>query len=372
MKQGKDAVPVITTGSSQQQEQKQKRRHFFVVCLLFVSVQLVFLGTVVDKVILSGIVDDVEHSSRSSRSTLTLTTTSPPQQRQRELSFIGSPRTLPSFVHRGGLVIFFHVAKNAGTTLRRFLMQRYGNDRLELHWNTNFAGQLPLMRRIVEGLAENQRQTLVVEIHRGSDPTLPELELVISNLRQRAQVNQVPFFVFSTYRDPLSYAVSYYNYQNMGGLHKIYKQGKNTEQDFLRLSLPSPQCLFFARGELATTKDFDIYGRNLTHEECLTTYHAMTRTIDWIGTVDKVQTETLPLLAYMMEGGGGPGSAVPITNLDFAHQNPTRGLDRKINIHNLSSFAIQQIQTRMQSDGEIYQRVQRDYPIHMWKNYPIT
>ena len=366
MKQGTNAIPAISRRSSQQQ------RRYFMVCLLVVSVQLVFLGTVVDKFVRSVIVDDVEHSALSSPSSIFCTTTSPPQQKQRELSLIGSPRTLPSFDHRGGLMIFFHVAKNAGTTLRRFLMQRYGDDRLELHWSTNFASQLPLMRRMVEGLAEDQSQTLVVEIHNGLDPTLPELELAISNLRQRAQVNQVPFFVFSTFRDPLSYAVSFYNFQNMGGLAQIYKQGNKTERDFLRLSLPSPQCLFFARGELATTKEFDIYGRNLTHEECLTTYQAMTRTIDWIGTVDKVQTETLPLLAYMMEGGGEPGRAAPVTNIEFEHQNPTLNLQRKINIHELSSFAIQQIQTRMQSDGEIYQRVQRDYPIHMWKNYPNT
>ena len=287
-----------------------------------------------------------------------------------------SPRTLPSLVQRGGLMIFFHVAKNAGTTVRRFLIQRYGtttNNRIQVHWKrVTFAKQLPFMRRIVKGLAVNQSQTHVVEIHRGLNTTISKLELAIANLRQQAQINHVPFFVFSTYRDPLSYAVSFYNFQNMGGLDTVYKQGKKTEQDFLRLSLPSPQCLFFARGELATTKDFDIYGRNLTHEECLTTYHTMTRTMDWIGTVDKVQTETLPLLAYMMEGGGGgPGPIVPITKIDFERQNPTKNLHLKIKIDKLSSFAIQQIQRRMQSDGEIYQRVQHDYPIHMWKNYPI-
>ncbi|KAL7579055.1 hypothetical protein ACA910_019093 [Epithemia clementina (nom. ined.)] len=273
-------------------------------------------------------------------------------------------KPLPSFVDRGGLMIFFHVAKNGGTTIREFL-ESYKH--VQVVWKSaNFIRNLSVMRTIVEGLAEDQQQTTVLEIHLGPDPTLPELEKAIHNLRERALVNKVPFFVFSTYREPLSYAISFYNYQNLGQAVNIYEIGTNSEADFKRLSLPSPQCLFFARGETATTKQFPIFGRNfMQDDECRETYQVMTRTIDWIGTVDNLQNETLPLLAYMLEG--------KIRHIDFSAKNKGRRLPNKIRLENLSEPTIVHIRNKTRADLEIFLKVQSEYSLErLWTNFPLS
>ncbi|KAL7560566.1 hypothetical protein ACA910_001432 [Epithemia clementina (nom. ined.)] len=269
-------------------------------------------------------------------------------------------KPLPSFVRGqpGGLIIFFHVAKNGGTTIRRFLQ---GYNRVNVIWGpSTFIRNWALMRTIVEGRNNSTRaRTTVVEIHMGPDTAVVELEKAIQTLRARALVNNIPFFVFSTVREPLSYAVSYYNYQNIG-INPRYEHGTDSEEDFLRLSLPSPQCLFFARGELATTKDFPIFGRDLTQTECQEAYQSMTRTIDWIGTVDKIQNETLPLLAYLLEGKK--------RHVDTVQHNMANK-EVRIELQNLTASAIAHIRNITQADLEIFQRVQQEYSLEMWTNF---
>ncbi|KAL7573946.1 hypothetical protein ACA910_001957 [Epithemia clementina (nom. ined.)] len=294
------------------------------------------------------------------------------------------PIPLPLFTRgSGGLVIFFHVAKNGGTTIRKFL-QIY--EHVAVLWSTNFFSQLEVLRMVVEGLhsgrndevltswlsksaatfvESNRNKTIVLEIHTGTDTALTELETTIQHLRQRAAANHIPFFVFSMVREPMSYAVSFYNYENIlvGNKTKRYHQGTNKTSDFLKLALPSTQCLYFARGELATTRQFATFGRGFDHRrECREeTYPCMRRTIDWIGTLDKLQSETLPLLASMLEGQKR-------TTSDFVGRNKNNHYEQ-IRLDTLPKSVISSIRKRNQGDFDIFEQVQRDYTLDMWTNY---
>ena len=274
-------------------------------------------------------------------------------------SLVSVPRALPTFTDRAGLLIFFHVAKNAGTTIRSFLQRYEPRGWVQVIWQSNFIRNLEEMKRVVEGMGNH---TLVVEIHLGPDPSLVELETALHNLRQRANVNHVPFFVLSTVREPLSHAVSFYNYQNLKSRKNMYEQGENNEADFCRITLPNPQCLYFARGERATTKLFPLFGRNLTSSECRHAYQVMTRTVDWIGTVETLHKDTLPLLAYMMEGRVDAAVSVPLKNRNHK--------PNKIELRGLSRNATEHIRNKTRMDQELYERVQKDYSLDLWTNLP--
>lgn len=128
-------------------------------------------------------------------------------------------------------MIFFHVAKNGGTTIRNLFMKF---DHVDVKFRTTIAAQLPLMKKYAVGQGEPGK-VLVVEQHFGADPTLRELAITMDLLRQTCEANNVPFFVVTAFREPLSYGISFYNFENMGKLAK-YEHGNATEEG----KIPTP------------------------------------------------------------------------------------------------------------------------------------
>lgn len=360
----------------------------------------------------------------------------PPSPHQPQRPVVIQP--LPSFQPgEGGLIIFFHVAKNGGTTIRKFL-ESYQHVQVIWKPQSSFIYHLLLMKQIVENIVtpqpSNDKQntttttTTVVEIHLGPDLTLDEMEPALTNLRHRARVNQVPFFVFTVVREPLSYAISFYNYQNIptnSGFHnpRFAVGTPGSEDDFVHLSLANPQCLFFCRGEIATTTWYSWLQTHpmVTDRECQQTYMRLTCTMDWIGTMEQLSTTTLPLLAYLLEEhqeDGGPSVLIKSVNnnnnnteakqqdhyyhheeathsekdkntnnrtkqpqdplrssswkqelqpkaiIPFPIQNKNKRRSRmKIHLETLSTHAIQQIRNKTQADWDIYQQVLQDYKL---------
>jgi len=287
-----------------------------------------------------------------SHNTATTSTMSP--------SLVGS-LPCPSF-EQGGVILFFHISKTGGTTVRRLVLQQFKND-VVVKERVRFTNVLPELKRYVEGASPNNK-TLFIEIHDGPNLNLWEFAPILQDLRERAHDNQVPFFCFTLLRQPLPYMVSFYNFENMGPGGMRFERGDATEADFKRLSLHNPQCLFFARGEWATGKDWETLRRNFTTEECLKLYPLLLQHLDWIGTVEDMQTETLPLLSYLVKRNASIGATFRPQNVHVINETVPH-----IELNNLSDATAEYMYNITRGDLFLYESVKRDYPISMWTNF---
>lgn len=165
---------------------------------------------------------------------------------------------VPPDMRDEGLVIFWHVAKAGGTTVRNLFRQKF--DSTTVYQRAKFFDRLPAMRGYLMGEPPSSREKpgrrtrMFVEVHDGPNPTLFEAARALRDLRGEAARRGVPFFVFTVLRDPVDYMVSFFNYQNVYGTRR-YERANATEEDFRRVSLPSPQVsrLFLAK------RDYRLY-----------------------------------------------------------------------------------------------------------------
>jgi hypothetical protein len=90
-------------------------------------------------------------------------------------------------------------------------------------------------------------------------------------------------------------------------LHISYRQYNNpTEDDFLHHVLPSPQCLFLTRtedayrnpgtGRCTNMKCGEDLRQNFSKAECDTVYESFVHDLDWVGTTNRMSTDTMQLL----------------------------------------------------------------------------
>lgn len=272
------------------------------------------------------------------------------------------PKPCPDFQDgRRGVVLFFHVSKAGGTTIRRLFQQRLAN--VDVRVRATFADLLPELKEAVEGSPSKNNKTLIVEIHDGRNLNLVEMATILSQLRQRAHINNVPFFCFTTLREPLEYMVSYYNYEHVGSRSARYERGNATESDFKRLSLQNPQCLFFARGEHATWQHEELSRRDFHIEECISTvYPLLQQHMDWVGTLEDLQTSTLPLLSFLLMRNKDIGAS-------FTPQNVQRPSSKKLQLDKLSNETLQFMRNITQGDLFLYRSAKREYSMSMWTNY---
>jgi len=181
--------------------------------------------------------------------------------------------------------------------------------------------------------------------------------------RKMAAAQNIPFFAFTVVREPLSMAISHFNfyYATDKQDNRYYWRPNPTEQDFLELSVPNPQCVFAAKSELAYYQSYRESGKSIdvSEETCQHVYNAFLEDFDWIGTTETLSRQTFPILEQIGEVRYCPEirnpsvskirkSSLSASTLDFIHN--TTSYDRSL----------------------IYEKAQRDFPISMWKNLDLT
>ena len=245
----------------------------------------------------------------------------------------------------GGIVIFYHVAKTGGSTVRSLFQQlarqspiqyRYlrSLNRLWQHSSnqpyvsgetTNTTSgelcvpqgfQRETMDRIESAIEESlyggisnknkqgtaeQRKTLLLEFH-GGPPGIGTLGPLISKWRSAAKENNIPFFAFTVVREPLSYSISYFKMfyvncpQNFNGWceHQDYNA---SQENLLQATVKNRQCFLLQHLSSIAGMDPSYYKKcSVTKEDCLHVLKSLDRNMDWVGTTEALSTETLPLL----------------------------------------------------------------------------
>jgi len=243
---------------------------------------------------------------------------------------------LPDFERNGGgLVVFYHVAKTGGSTIRslfqkvsqekpsQFSYRRISSPfRDELEDSTNIdssdgemclpPGIYPQWPTKVHGQfqrllsnnfnEESKEKTTLLEIHGGS-PGLRELLPLIKEWREMSKSNNKPFFAFTTIREPVSYAKSYFKQFHLNCEHDWCEQDKYedaTEENLLMSTQLNRQCFLLNHASSVAGMKKRFYEKcKVTEDDCKDILKAMEDNLDWIGTTERLSKDTIPLLLRM-------------------------------------------------------------------------
>jgi len=205
----------------------------------------------------------------------------------------------------GGIVFFLHIPKTGGTTMRAFL-QKHAD---ELHVARNSHGWQGMIQQMDEAVVNGTDGKLIAfETHDQNVPSYRQLSPRLREWRRIANENNVPFFMATLLRESVSIQISSFNYYYVAPWKKL---ANVTVQDFHDTLLYNPQCSFLHEGgmffgdldrkhpELRDTRNR--LNAALRKEHCDAVYMTLLEDMDWVGTTERIKSETLPLFHYLFQ-----------------------------------------------------------------------
>jgi hypothetical protein len=282
----------------------------------------------------------------------------------------GIKKNLPMFNETGGLVVFLHIAKSGGTSIRNnFAEKSFENvkvRRIFSEQKLNNAIETVEWFLSVENKktqAEGNEQVMLLELHgnHGEPMTIFDIHPYLQHWRRMAAANGKKVFAFTLLRDPVPFYVSYFNFFKRPDCQFKWCDRplapELTEEHLLKTMVPNHQCQYLAR-KMRKRKNalFPV-----TEAECDSVYHQMQADLDWIGTTEAMQETTLPLLTYMFSGNAHVGRTLTVHN--------KQSNERTLSVSALSSTGRQRIHESSLFDRELYTRTSSDYRLSMWQNF---
>jgi hypothetical protein len=273
-------------------------------------------------------------------------------------------KRLPDMSETGGVVIFFHVAKTGGTTIRSNVAQMPGVRRLwVLDTPALFKNYTVEATSYLKGQpTDPTKPILFLEFHGFRSIGMKPLHNAIEKWRAVAAQYNTSLFTFTVLREPVSFAVSNFNFFyaepcSFGEKGCFWPLWPATEKSLVATASPNLQCLLLV-------KDHNTIFKNATRpdvkkRECVDIYEMMRQDMDWIGRTETLSTETEPLLAHVLLGNASKAAEMRVYN----HNS----LPAQLKASKLSTAAIQYITNISQFDQAMYERTQMDYPIEMWE-----
>lgn len=272
---------------------------------------------------------------------------------------------LPMFNETGGLVVFLHIAKTGGTSVR--------NDFEELPYvrvkrvmdDEQLIEISPMIDRYLSSnkKKDGKARVMLLEIHggKGEPMSVFQLHSYLQSWRARAAAFNKKVFVFTLLREPTAFYVSYFNFFKNPGCKWRWCDRPllaTTEDNLVKSLVPNHQCQYLAR-KINKAENRAV---PVTRAECESVYSLLKADADWIGTTESMQDTTLPLLAYMFSGEISTGRP-------FVVHNKQRS-QRQLTTNSLSSDARRRIGESSVYDQYLYESAVRDYQLEIWENVP--
>ena len=281
----------------------------------------------------------------------------------------------------GGVIIFWHLAKTGGTTVRKQCATLPGVDYMMLVTPQDYEGGAqtiadrltPLSVANTGGTSENEiyrtetenvdqhnhsrSHTLFVELHGMNSPTVLGMEPHLQQWRQLSEQHGTPLFIFTILREPVSYSISFFNF-----FHQHVTE-QPSEYDLMRNSF-NRQCHTLAAPP----------GQSRT--ACAQLYHKFYQYFDWVGTTESLTTETLPLLQHLFRHKESQTRFA--TNATSSWLLPSSNDQNNYNVATKNKFAfrrdflstdtILKIHEHTCLDRGLWERAQLDFSLDMWED----
>lgn len=283
---------------------------------------------------------------------------------------------------------------------------------------------VPKIRSYLQGPTP-RKTVLFVEVHGMDNYNAIELEPFLQTWRNQSKDLDVPFFAFTTLREAVSGQISFFNFYYIhpgdprfcnnrlvtstlcqraeikrkrkarqrgaanvtideggkllfagtpdNGSLKNYSEselrvnrtllniGVDLERAIKQLAYENPQCLFLARGERTFGVNHTDSRNNLQTSECQFAYQSLRRTMDWIGTTERLSQETMPLITTMIFKDPDLGRTLPRSNTSPQESG-------FLYLSRISSGTRRYLETISRLDDEMYRWALQDYNITKWKN----
>ncbi|GAX16540.1 hypothetical protein FisN_7Lu282 [Fistulifera solaris] len=256
---------------------------------------------------------------------------------------------IPNLPLKGIVVIFYHIPRTGGTTLRANLEPFLSVVRVAKPRDWDRAEER--ISRVFQGSGE----TLFVELH-GTIPGLAVLQEKIQQWRHQSAKSRVPLFTLTLVRDPVAFSRSYFLHFHHPKCQwnwcerETYAQDK--EENLLKTVIPNHQCQLLLLGQRENKKRRARLQQGVTTEQCRQELlPLLERDWDWVGTTETLATVTWPLLTKLLFKN--EKLALPMSRKNASKQNLNQTTQ-------LASSTIHQIRQQSSFDEELYERVSRE------------
>jgi hypothetical protein len=279
-------------------------------------------------------------------------------------------RPLPEFKDNGkrggGVIVFWHLAKTGGTSVRKRCATLPGVDYLLLvkpedyYRGTDIIADYLIPRQeldSVDAFDHRHNHTLFVELHGMNAPTVLDLQDQMKYWRTLSEKHNTPLFIFTLLREPVAYSVSYFNFfhQNVTEMP--------SDKDLEKVSF-NRQC-----HTLAASPGYNA-------RICALLYKKLNILFDWVGTTEKMSEETLPLLQHLLRFKPAQEKFVDDNATSFLlptssqRKRYNEAVPRKFSIdrESISPATIQGIRDRTCLDRGLWERARKDYTLDIFED----
>lgn len=271
------------------------------------------------------------------------------------------------FFNDTGIVLFYHLPKTGGTSVRKFFTHLQSRSNLPPSNQTfrfrrisNFmeestrrdgAGAYQAMEDV---LGQRQRAILLIELH-GNIPGLPVLHSDIVRWRTQAATNNIPLFFFLLLREPVSFYVSYFVHFHRPGCRYHWCEKKKyalTEAKLRQSAFPNAQChmLYYGQSE---RKRLGWRKSMINESQCLALDDLLVNDWDWVGVADDLDSVLFPGLLQLLTHPKreSPGMVPPPHQLQKEY--------RTFGLHSLGNGTVQALLDLARYDVELLDRIQQ-------------
>ena len=258
------------------------------------------------------------------------------------------------------VIVFIHVPKTGGASITDNIKRSPASMKYFIHrmggrkaWKSGKA-YIDQYFSIPTSTIGERKQSVFLEIHTLSPSFMNMLDL-LQAWRTSAKENGMELFVFTALREPVSWALSAFNYSHRQKVSELREKNSNatTINVALRdLAQENPQCSFLAHSWMYGKPQQSRWLPNDEDYDLL--LDAMKRHVDFVGTTEHHQ-DTVEMLIYLL---GLPN------NFTFIHENSAGNInDSSIRYNEMTSGTIQFHKNISLLDYKLYEDIQSEWKL---------